>query len=286
MDLQQARDGSLRGSAPSLRAANRMRRARSCSSTVRTVCGLTWTVSTLRIWSSEQSPASIAVTPELSASVSSVRLPVPISNSTSGQRRRASMKRPIDRAKPKWIGSRTGSAMNGYAGPLGSLDGAPERIEIAGNGRDQHRRRRVIEGQRQRVLVEAEKIVRARPARRSLSSSRLAESTLTENPSRLQFPHRLAKQRKRRFRQAAEVDDVGAGAGKRPRPRHQRVDRKHRRVDDLGEDAHVVAGKVRAARRPGRERPAGRRSRRGRERRARRNAPTAARGRRDSGRAG
>jgi hypothetical protein len=66
------------------------RRAASCSSTVRRVCGETCTTSTLRMPSSEQMPISAAVTPWLSASVSSVKLPVPIRISTLGRRRRSS----------------------------------------------------------------------------------------------------------------------------------------------------------------------------------------------------
>jgi Family of unknown function (DUF6513) len=56
--------------------------------TVRRVCGLTCTISTLRMASSEHTPSSSAVIPEVSASVSSVRLPVPISISASGRSRR------------------------------------------------------------------------------------------------------------------------------------------------------------------------------------------------------
>ena len=61
-----------------------MRRAISCSSTVRRVCGLTCTTSTFLMCSSEAMPSSIAVMPVVSASVSSVRLPVPISISAFG----------------------------------------------------------------------------------------------------------------------------------------------------------------------------------------------------------
>ncbi len=61
-----------------------MRRAMSCSSMVRRVCGLTCTTSTFLMCSSEAMPSSIAVMPVVSASVSSVRLPVPISISAFG----------------------------------------------------------------------------------------------------------------------------------------------------------------------------------------------------------
>ena len=51
---------------------------------------MTSVVRTLRIPSSWQKPISIAVTPVVSASVSSVRLPIPMNISTSGWRRRTS----------------------------------------------------------------------------------------------------------------------------------------------------------------------------------------------------
>ena len=51
---------------------------------------MTSVVSTLRIPSSWQKPISSALTPVVSASVSSVRLPMPMNISTSGWRRRTS----------------------------------------------------------------------------------------------------------------------------------------------------------------------------------------------------
>jgi hypothetical protein len=53
-------------------------------------CGLTCTTRTLRMRSSDTIPISTAVIPVVSASVSSVRLPTPISISASGIRRRNS----------------------------------------------------------------------------------------------------------------------------------------------------------------------------------------------------
>ena len=50
--------------------------------------------------------------------------------------------------------------------------------------------------------------------------------------------------RKRHIRLAADIDDVGALRGEHGGTRDERLDRQRRRLDDLGEDAHVVAGKV------------------------------------------
>ena len=64
--------------------------ARTASRTAPRAQSMTSVVSTLRMPSSWQKPSSIAVTPVVSASVSSVRLPMPMSISTSGWRRRTS----------------------------------------------------------------------------------------------------------------------------------------------------------------------------------------------------
>ena len=86
----------------------------------------------------------------------------------------------------------------GDACPLCCGDGAPERIQIAGNRRDQHRRHLVLESQRQRVLVEAEKIVRPCP-RADRKFIRAGRVDADGKPLRLQFPHRLAKQAETAF---------------------------------------------------------------------------------------
>ena len=68
--------------------------------------------------------------------------------------------------------------------PPRPLDGAAERVEVAGLRRDQHRRDRMIEGQRQRVLVQAEQKVGAGRSAGPELILMLAESTLTGKPSR------------------------------------------------------------------------------------------------------
>ena len=60
--------------------------------------------------SSDTTPINTAVIPVVSASVSSVRLPMPIMISASGYRRRTVWYLSNDSVKPKWIGSRMGSS--------------------------------------------------------------------------------------------------------------------------------------------------------------------------------
>ena len=62
-----------------------------------------------------------------------------------------------------------------------------------------------------------------------------------------QLPDRILEMRERRIRQAAEVDHVGARLPHRVGARQDGIDRKRRCIDDLGEDADVVARQVEAA---------------------------------------
>ncbi len=153
----------------------------------------------------------------------------------------------------------------------------PSEIEVAGIAGISTGVTSVLEGERQRVLVQAEQEVRAGLRRRCCSSSMSAGVDADRKALALQRAHGLAQQRERRFRQAAEVDDVRAGGGQcsRAAPAARRATgpahrRSRRRCACRG-------AKGPAAGRPGRERPAGRRSRRGRARRERRNARTARR---------
>ena len=59
-----------------------------------------------------------------------------------------------------------------------------------------------------------------------------------------QAPHGLLQMRKREAGPAAEVDHVRALGAQRRRARSQRVERQRRRIDDLGEDARVVAAEI------------------------------------------
>ena len=61
---------------------------------------------------------------------------------------------------------------------------------------------------------------------------------------RLQPSHRRFKMGERRIGQAAEIDDVGASAPQRARARAQRVERQRGSIDDLSEDAQVMAGEI------------------------------------------
>ena len=50
--------------------------------------------------------------------------------------------------------------------------------------------------------------------------------------------------RKRRLRQAAKIDDIGAVAPHFVGTRKQRIDRQRRRINYLAEDADVLTGKI------------------------------------------
>ena len=280
------RDGSRAAGAVAARAANRMRRATSCSSTVRTrvradMHGQHVADAELRADAGQHRRDAGAVGVGQFGQIAGAHQdfdvrPAPARLDEAAERR----------AKPKWIGSSTGSAMKAMPARLGGLDGAPERIEIAGRSTGSAPASRSCSNASGSVF--SSRLSRkSAPARSpSASSSRSAESTLTEKPRALQRAHRLPEMRKRRVRQAAEVDDVGAGGAQRLRPREDRVDRQHRRSTISAKMRMSWRRQIGRLRRRGRERPAGRRSRPGRARTARRNARTAVRGRRGSGRAG
>ena len=195
----------------SSRAANIRRRAASCSSIVRRVCGLTWTVSTLRMRSSEQMPSSAAVTPARVGVGQFGQIAGPHQHLGLGQRAAQLDVARSEAVKPKWIGSRTGSSDEGDA-PVGALPRrrAASEVEIAGLGRDQHRRRAWSSAARSSVCSSGSAGNRRRPAAPRASSSDAAESTLTREARGLQRPDRLLEMRERRVGQAAEVDHVGA----------------------------------------------------------------------------
>lgn len=173
----------------------------------------------------------------------------------------------------------------GDAGLLRRCDGPAERIQIARRRRDQHRYSLVVEGQWQRVLVEAEKIVRAGACadrqfvraggidtdQKSLCLQARARPLPTVETV---FPAGSRDRSRRRRPQPASVPSPPA-----PRPTASAHRRFRRRC--ACRDAKGRAGRL-----PGRERPADRRSRRGRVQRERRNGSTDARCPRDSGRAG
>ena len=65
-----------------------------------------------------------------------------------------------------------------------------------------------------------------------------------EEAQRLHRRDRVFQMREGRRRQAAEIDHLGAVGGKRPGARQDAIDRELRRVDDLGEDAHLMGVEI------------------------------------------
>ncbi len=57
-----------------------------------------------------------------------------------------------------------------------------------------------------------------------------------------QFLNAFGQMRKRRFRQTAQIDDIGAGCLVIARPVDNFSDAKARRIDDFGENVYPVAG--------------------------------------------
>ena len=134
--------------------------------------------------------------------------------------------------------------MNGMPARCAASMARPSESRSPGNRRDQHRRHLVVEGQRQRVLVEAEKIVRpgSRAGRKFVEAGGIDADGKALAPS-VPAPPRQASGNGVSGRQPRSMTSAPASASARAL-RHQRVDREHRRVDDLGKDAHVVPGKV------------------------------------------
>ena len=147
--------------------------------------------------------------PIVSACVSSVTLPMPIMIGASGQRASQGVIADdrIGEAEVDRIEDRIGE--EAPAASLERGDGALERREVLRLARDQDRRRGHLVGDPQRVLAQAEEIVGARPARaHQLVGVEGVRADL--EAERSQVDDRLLQVRKRRRRQAAEVDHVGA----------------------------------------------------------------------------
>ena len=83
-----------------------------------------------------------------------------------------------------------------------------------------------------------------------LSSSVSAEVDADAQTDALDGANAVFEMRKPLVRQTAEIDDVGAGSGHPERARNDRIDRQCRSLDDLGEDAHIVAREIDGARPP------------------------------------
>ncbi len=123
------------------------------------------------------------------------------------------------------------------------LRGAAEPVEIAGGGGDQDRRRRHLRSKLERRLAEAQHEIGA-GAIAALELAEIGAVDADGKPERLHRSDRFLEMGEGRRRQAAEIDHLGAVGGKRPGARQDAVDRELRRVDDLGEDAHVMGVEI------------------------------------------
>ncbi len=112
--------------------------------------------------------------------------------------------------------------------------------------RHQHGSRAGVGRDIERRLVEAEQELRAgaRPDAQLVGIGRVDAGGDT---LRGQRAYRVGEMRERRVRQAAEIDDVGAGRTHRARARQNIVDPEHRRFDNLGEDADIAARQIEPA---------------------------------------
>jgi hypothetical protein len=125
----------------------------------------------------------------------------------------------------------------GPAAALEPLDGAENRIEVAGLRGDDHRHRRRLLGEGECLLAEAQKEIGAATAAapQLLGVGGIDADLETRF---VQRGDRLFHLRERRCREAAEIDHIGTVGGKAPRFLQDRLDRERRRFDDLGEDAN------------------------------------------------
>src|SRR5262249_55484605 len=139
---------------------------------------------------------------------------------------------------PKWIGSSTGSRMAGMprrsaASAARSSDGMSPCSAGMSTG--------TVPLSAARSTVFSVRLSRkCAPALAPRASSSMAGV--------LELAHGIFELRKRRVRQAAEIDHVGAGPAHGGGARQDGVDAQRRGVDDLGEDADVVARQIEAAR--------------------------------------
>ncbi len=130
--------------------------------------------------------------------------------------------------------------------PVRCLGDAQQRREVARLGRNEDRRCGGVGCEIERVLGQAEHEVGSRPraARELVGRSRVHADA---EPGRFQLPDRILEMPERRIRQAAEIDHVGARLPHRASAGQDGIDRERRCIDDLGEDADVVARQVEAA---------------------------------------
>ena len=123
------------------------------------------------------------------------------------------------------------------------FSGAIKRSEIAVLGRNQHRSRAGLFGDREIALGEAEEIIGAggAAATQFVWVSRIDADS--QSP-RLQFSHGVLEMGERGIRQAPEIDHVGALDAQEFGARENRLEADLRRIDDLGEDSERVARQI------------------------------------------
>ena len=196
--------------------------------------------------SSEQMPRRVAVTPPESASVSSVRLPVPIRMSASRQpvsELRVSLQRgrepEMDRIEDRVEDRRNPAFVGGLGRPQ-------QRRQVAVAGRNEHGRCAAVARNVERVFGEAQQ---ERGARLGGAAQFLGRGRVDADrqAGSLELANGVFEMRERRVRQTAEIDHVGARRPHGGGARENGIDGQGRRIDDLGEYAHVLTGEIETA---------------------------------------
>ncbi len=126
---------------------------------------------------------------------------------------------------------------------LGGIDRPQQRIEVAGNCRDEDRHGAALVGYRKRRFRQAEQKVRAGPVA-APELVRIGGVHADPKTLELQRANRFFEMRERRIGQAAEIDHVGAGRSETPGLLNDRRYADLGRLDDLGKDADVGARQI------------------------------------------
>ena len=131
----------------------------------------------------------------------------------------------------------------GDAARLGHGGGANQRVEVAGHGGDQHRHGSGAVAEVERVFGEAQQEVGAcqRPA---AEFAGVAGVDADRKALGLERADGAFEAGEIGARAAAEIDHVGAFGVQRAGAGKQRLGREQRRIDDLGENARIVARQV------------------------------------------
>ena len=130
-----------------------------------------------------------------------------------------------------------------HAIALRDFGGAQQRIQIAMRGGNQHGRGAALLRDVDHSLLQAEQEIGAR-ASAAREFGRVRRIDADAQSSRLERADAVLEMGKRRIRQATKIDDIRARGRHRKRAIQDLVDRQSRGVDDLGEDADVMTGKI------------------------------------------